>query len=55
MTWKNATLAQLYVIAFDDPVASTNDRWSALQEIRRRKKREKMTTPQYKIRPVYTG
>jgi hypothetical protein len=53
MNWHKATLAQLYVIAFDDPMASTDDRWDALQEILRRQRRRNEPASQVKIKAVY--
>lgn len=55
MKWSNATLSQLYVIAYHDSMATDLDRQMAAQEIveRMRKLRKPYRTNQQKIRRAY--
>jgi len=55
MNWSNASLAQLYVIAFDDPVATELDRQLAAEEIaqRMKRKRKPYRNNQIKVKVVY--
>lgn len=51
--WREATLAQLYCIAYDDPMALPSDQRMALQEILRRKQsKRKHQRIQHKIKAV---
>lgn len=52
LPWKDATLSQLYCIAYDDPMALPIHRRQALEEIRRRMQRRKKARTQYKVKAV---
>lgn len=51
--WKDASLAQLYCIAYADDMALPSDQRMALEEIHRRMQRRKKTRIQYKTKAVY--
>lgn len=52
-SWCEANLAQLYCIAYDDPMALPSDQRMALQEILRRKQsKRKHQRIQHKIKAV---
>lgn len=49
MNWREATLSQLMVIAYDDPFATVKERFQAQEEIKRRAmKRKKYRRTNYR-------